>query len=264
MLAVNLIAPPRRRGTKRTDFHSPTAFLRDKGTRQVMVQVREFFSVAFMSHCLSSVGRLFRWRLDSASAHRDYASFRFVRSLLIGLILAMPLFASGTRMVPLAIEQLAGSAELIVHARVRALSCQRDDTGRIYTRVTLDTLEVWKGRIAGGTCSVVTSGGVLGDQQVAAVGQAEYAVDDEVVLFLVRGSGDDWVTVGLEQGRFRVKRGAASQQEMVSNLFWGSRSESKPASSAASVSSPQTKSEWARQKALTLGELKRRVTEAFP
>ncbi|MCC7377495.1 MAG: hypothetical protein IT581_22740 [Verrucomicrobiales bacterium] len=182
--------------------------------------------------------------------------------LLLALFLATPFFAWATRMVPLAIEQLAGSAELIVQARVGAVSSQRDGAGRIFTRVNLESLEVWKGRLTGGACSVVTGGGILGDQQVAAAGQAEYAVGDEVVLFLVPGSGGDWVTVGLEQGRFRVEHDPASRQKVVSNPFWGSGTPSRPVSTTAEVASPVLRVVVDRQSVLTLEELKRRVTES--
>ena len=40
--------------------------------------------------------------------------------------------------VPTSIEQLAGQSQLVLHGIVLSKSCQRDDAGRIYTKVELE------------------------------------------------------------------------------------------------------------------------------
>ncbi|MBL9134212.1 MAG: hypothetical protein JNK85_00025 [Verrucomicrobiales bacterium] len=176
----------------------------------------------------------------------------------MGLLLALvfPYLALATRMVPLAIEQLAGTSELIVHGHVQSVGTRRDAEGRVFTRVELEGMNVWKGRLEGTSCVVVLGGGILGDRQVAVTGQAEYAVGDEVVLFLVRNPRGEWVTVALEQGRFRVETDVDGQHKRASNLFWGVGPEKAP-----SGSGPRTPP-GLRQGVLSLEELKRRVVEA--
>ncbi len=159
-----------------------------------------------------------------------------------------------TRFVRLTIEELARDANAVVHGRVMALECQRDGQGRIFTRVELSVQDVWKGPITGGSCTVVSGGGALGETVVRAVGQPEYAVGDEVVAYLVRGVGGDWVTLGMDQGRFRVTRDDRSGRCWVHNLFWGAAAEVGQARLAA----------WPPTRPLSLEDLKRRTREVAP
>lgn len=172
------------------------------------------------------------------------------------LLIALPHSAFGTRMLPLAIEQLAESSKLVLHGRVQSVRSQRDAEGRLFTRVEVECLEIWKGKLDGARCTVVAGGGVLGEQQVTVAGQAIYMVGDEVALFLVPHARGEWVTVGLEQGRFRVETEVGTQRKQVSNLFWGVRPE--PTSPVPSLHLPLA----ARRQAMTLEDLRRRVREA--
>src|SRR5689334_3956691 len=108
------------------------------------------------------------------------------------------LIALGLR--PLSIETLTRQAEVVLHGRVLSKTCQQDIAGRIYTRVELDVLDVWKGAISGTPFPVVQGGGLLGERRSVVPGQAEYAVGEEVVLFLVRNERGEAITVGLLQG----------------------------------------------------------------
>ncbi len=95
--------------------------------------------------------------------------------------------------------------------------------------------------------------GVLGDWSVGVAGQAAYAVGEEAVAFLVRNPAGAWVTLGLAQGRFEVRREPATGRVWVSNLFWG---EGTPAVGLAGGA------RLPLQRPLTLAELKRRTQEA--
>ena len=183
---------------------------------------------------------------------------RWRAGLMSGLLMllfgAAILPVEATRFVRLTIEELARDANAVVHGRVVALECLRDGQGRIYTRVEMAVQDVWKGPITGGTCTVVCGGGALGETVVRAVGQPEYSVGDEVVAYLVRGDGGDWVTLGMAQGRFRVTRDDRSGRRWVHNLFWGAASEARQARMAA----------WPPTQPLSLDDLKRRTREVAP
>lgn len=173
--------------------------------------------------------------------------------LLLGL--AFGVFdVSATRFLRLTIEQLASGADAVVLGRVMAVESSRDEGGRIRTRVDLRVEDVWKGTGVGGDCVVWCGGGILGDTEVRAVGQAEYAVGDDVVAYLVRSPSGGWVTLGMAQGRFRVTRDDVTGKRWVRSLFWGG---------ADPGTSPRP-SAWPPARPLSLEELKRRTREANP
>src|SRR5436309_11391207 len=89
------------------------------------------------------------------------------------------------QMQPLSIEQLTQKATLVVSGRVLSKSCLRDLAGRIYTRVELQIVEIWKGSLSTNLFPVVQGGGILGDEKATVSGQVEYSVGEEVVVFLV-------------------------------------------------------------------------------
>lgn len=174
--------------------------------------------------------------------------------ICIGLVFAVACpRAVGTRMVPLTIEQLARDAELVVHARVVARHCQQDAGGRVFTRVELQVVDLWKGRLSSGRVEVVHGGGVLGERVVSVEGQAEYNLGEEVVAYLIRNSRGETVTVGLAQGRFHVDQDPGSGRRYAVNLFWGGT----PAPGGPTPAGPGQ-----LIRPLSLEELKRRTQEA--
>ena len=68
-------------------------------------------------------------------------SFAFLVVLLAGTALGQ-----AASQVPLSIETLAAKADAVVHGRVVRMSCQRDDEGRIFTKVHLQIIEQVKGQ----------------------------------------------------------------------------------------------------------------------
>lgn len=154
----------------------------------------------------------------------------------------------------LTIEDLARGADAVVQARVMALETTRDSSGRIFTRVEMAVSDLWKGRLESGVCTVLCGGGTLGETEVRAVGQPEYSIGDEVVVYLVRAEGGNWVTLGMAQGRFGVSREDATGRRWVQNLFWGSAVEAGKSRMAA----------WPPARPLSLDELKRRTQEVAP
>jgi len=168
-----------------------------------------------------------------------------------GLILASALAscaAWGLQWRPLAVEELTEHADVVVQARVTDRQCQRDEAGRIFTRVQLTVIEVWKGNLAGTDLAVVHSGGTWAGETAALEGQVEYPPGQEVVAFLARNPKGMYVTVGLAQGKFQVIRTEKASQPLVRNPFHGLGVEPDLLSQVR-----------AGPEALALSELKRRV-----
>src|SRR5205809_1080419 len=76
--------------------------------------------------------------------------------------------------------------------------------GRIYTKVDLQVTESRKGKIDGAHFALVHAGGVLGQESSFTPEQEEYAVGEEVVVFLALNHRGEGVTIGLSQGKFHV------------------------------------------------------------
>jgi hypothetical protein len=152
---------------------------------------------------------------------------------------------------PLSLDRLAAQASLVVRGTVLSKSCQRDPAGRIYTKVQLDVVEVWKGSPAAKRVTIVHGGGILGDKRAAVSGQVEYGIGEEVVAFLVFNQRREGVTLGLLQGKFRVERDARTGELLAQNPFYGGGEEN-----AARISTSGTSTASAR---LAVAELKRRV-----
>ena len=114
----------------------------------------------------------------------------------------LALSAAATQLKVLTIEQLTGLGESVVQGVVTSKVCQRDGDGRIFTRVDLAIKERWKGSRA--VVTIVHAGGVLGDEAAFADGQEQYDVGEEVVAFVRFNNRGEAITVGMNQGKFRV------------------------------------------------------------
>lgn len=163
--------------------------------------------------------------------------------LAFGLLFSLQ--AVAVQFIPLSIEELAQSSQLVVQGTVLSKTCLRDEAGRIITRIQLQTTDVWKGSLATNQFTVVQGGGILGNEKAVVSGQADYRPGEEVVAFLVLNQRGEGVTLGLAQGKFEVWKDSATGQKFAHNLFHGS-----PAAT------PADKKSTAR---LAVSELKRHV-----
>ncbi|MBI5774757.1 MAG: hypothetical protein HZA89_13555 [Verrucomicrobia bacterium] len=127
----------------------------------------------------------------------------------------------GGNFIPLPVEELAARSQLVVRGTVLAKSCQRDEAGRIFTRVELAVAEVWKGGLATNRFTIVHGGGVLGEEQAGVSGQVEFSMGEEVVAFLVLNRRGEGVCLGLAQGKFEIWRDAASGEHYARNPIFG-------------------------------------------
>jgi hypothetical protein len=140
------------------------------------------------------------------------------------LILALSLASAELQAVlmkSLPIEELSQKADLIVLGTVLSKSCQRDDSGRIYTKIELQVIEVWKGSLATNSFTIVHGGGTVGNRRVEVSGQVEYEVGEEVVAFLRLNQRGEGVTIGLAQGKFRVWTDKATGERFAYNILHG-------------------------------------------
>jgi hypothetical protein len=170
--------------------------------------------------------------------------------LLLGLGFWMATSLLAGQFMPLSLEQLTQKAQVILCGTVRGKSCHQDEAGRIYTKIELQITEVWKGRVPANPFSIVHSGGAIGRRRTVLAGQADYAVGEEVVAFLVLNRRGEGVTLGLAQGKFRVWNDPATGEKRAQNLFHGG-----VASENQAVQAPGA----AVTGKLSLAELKRRV-----
>src|SRR5688572_30307866 len=119
-------------------------------------------------------------RLPCAQGNRQSPK-RTLTSLCLVLLFAA--LAHATQMFPLSIEQLSAKADLVLEGSVANRTVQRDAQGRIYTRITLNVRDTWKGQPNGQSFTLVQAGGALGDEIASVDGQEDFSVGEEVVVF---------------------------------------------------------------------------------
>jgi hypothetical protein len=147
---------------------------------------------------------------------------RVIHSLVIGsLVLLSCLTSRADQMIPLPIDKLSARAGLVLHGTVTSTTVRRDLAGRIYTAVDLRVEEVWKGSLTTNHFIVVHGGGVLGEEASVVSGEAEYAVGEELVCFLVLNQRGEGVSIGLSQGKFNVWKDPATGEKLAHNRFHG-------------------------------------------
>ena len=156
---------------------------------------------------------------------------------------------------PLAVDELARKADLIVQGTVLDQTCRRDDAGRICTRVNIRVAEVWKGALptnaASDELTVVQGGGTIGDVREEVSGDVQYETGEEFVAFLVFNARGEPVTIGLAQGKFHVWRDPQTGKKFAHNPFHG-----KPDPAAGHRPDAATP--------LPVSELKRQVQQVAP
>lgn len=130
--------------------------------------------------------------------------------VILSLVVSMPALAATVR-GPADVASLAASADAVVHARVVASESGWGAGGRssglIFTRVTLQPIEWWKG---GARAAVIVrvAGGTAGELTQTVEGMAAFAPGEEVVVFLRKlGDEPDAAVYGVERlalGKFSV------------------------------------------------------------
>jgi hypothetical protein len=144
-----------------------------------------------------------------------------MRRVVLLLMVSVPALAATVR-GPADVASLTGAADAVLHARVVARESGWGAGGRssglIFTRVTLQPIEWWKGS-ARAAVIVRVPGGSAGELTQTVDGVAAFAPGEEVVVFL-RKLGDEpgAAVYGVERlalGKFSVGRPAAKPARAV-------------------------------------------------
>jgi len=149
---------------------------------------------------------------------------RSIISAIVAGLLVLAIHLGATQYLPLSIAELTDHADLVIQGTVASKTCLRDEAGRIYTRVELTVMEIWKGSLTTNRCIIALASGILGDEGVAASGEATYEVGEEVVAFLVLNHRSEGVTIGLIQGKFAVTVEPGTGAKLARNIFHGGHS----------------------------------------
>ena len=122
----------------------------------------------------------------------------------IPVLLLPPAAADATTARLAGLTELVRGSELVVFGEATGRESFWQD-GRIFTRVSIDVLEVWSGRAPDpATIEVFTLGGVVGDVGQRVDGMPVIAGGERVALLLARDSADRYHPVGMWQGVFHV------------------------------------------------------------
>lgn len=131
-------------------------------------------------------------------------------SLAVMLIVAvMTAPARATIMQYLEIEELTRLSSDIFHGQVVSTSVYWNaERTHIYTAVRVRINETFKGLTRRDQIVTVTQpGGEKDGIRMDYAGRPEFAEGESVALFTLRGKRDDFIVVGLKQGKMRVERG---------------------------------------------------------
>lgn len=131
------------------------------------------------------------------------------------LALTFPRSLDASVVIPATLDELAGEADLIVHARVaRVDTRQAPGTLRVERVVTLAVVRALKGS-PGEALELVLPGGTFGRYRTVVPGVPEIAEGEEAVLFLRPSTTGATHLVGFSQGFLRVRIDPSTGQRMV-------------------------------------------------
>jgi hypothetical protein len=116
-------------------------------------------------------------------------------------------------------EFLAQKAEFVVRGKVLSKTFKRDLSKRIVTEVEVQVSEVWKGEVKGSEIKLTQLGGILGEEIMTTSAQANYAIDEDVLLFLVKSDNGSLITVSAGHGKYQIDGSGTSATGLGGNLI---------------------------------------------
>jgi hypothetical protein len=140
-----------------------------------------------------------------------------VRQVILILFLGVAVIASETNLSPVF---LADRASLVIRGVVLSKTVKKDSAKGIVTEIELQVRETWKGNSPGKSLTIVQPGGILGEQRVVTSSEANYKIDEDVVVFLAPGEDAKYLTVSAGNGKFHVD---SSSSDPVAVNIGGSR-----------------------------------------
>jgi len=136
----------------------------------------------------------------------------FVMTLVAAAIIATasvaPPAANATIMQYLEIEDLARLSSDIFRGQVVSASVYWNaERTHIYTAIRVQINETFKGSTyRDQTVTVTQPGGEKDGIRMDYAGRPEFTMGEPVALFTIRGKNDDFIIVGLKQGKMRIER----------------------------------------------------------
>ncbi|AKU91120.1 hypothetical protein AKJ08_1507 [Vulgatibacter incomptus] len=123
-------------------------------------------------------------------------------------------------MLPLSVDALTQRSDTVVRGKVKATESRFTPDGkRVYTVVTLEVSEAWKGN-PGSTLEIQVPGGSLDGIDQKVMGAPSFEVGEDAVVFLRRLGTSRKVSsiVGMAQGKLSVQVDSAGNELAVQQL----------------------------------------------
>ncbi|MBI2345788.1 MAG: hypothetical protein HYV03_02665 [Deltaproteobacteria bacterium] len=127
----------------------------------------------------------------------------------LAVFLGLPLVAMATMVVPRSLAELTARADVIVAGRV---------VEKTAAKYVMHISELLKGSLDPAQPFRFEQAGGVPVPGSRSAGAAILEVGEEYLLFLKRSPAGQWVTVGMEQGRFRVVLGPDGKRTVVNGF----------------------------------------------
>ena len=136
-------------------------------------------------------------------------------SLLLLLVMCLDCFALVRHMTK---EELILKSQYVIHGIVKEVRCDwNEDHSSIYTYVTLQVLDVFKGEPRD-EMVLITLGGTVGDKTIWVSDQPELTEGMEVIIYAFLTSTGYFGIRGLMQGVYDVSDGVVSDKRGEVNM----------------------------------------------
>lgn len=104
------------------------------------------------------------------------------------------------------VEDLAAKSTHVVRGNVTDVTAAfTQDKSAIVTHVAFDVTETLRGTPLSGSIHVTQLGGEVDGQAMSYGGRPVFVTGEELVLFLLQRSPENWIVVGLQQGKMEVQ-----------------------------------------------------------
>jgi hypothetical protein len=113
-------------------------------------------------------------------------------------------------------EQLTNKAEVIVIGKVLSAYTEKEErSGDIVTFITVRVTDQIKGKHRSEEITVKTFGGRSGEDAMFFPGAADFFRNEEVLLFLERGSDQNLMPIGFMLGKYSIYRDSQTGKKIV-------------------------------------------------
>jgi hypothetical protein len=145
---------------------------------------------------------------------------------ILTLTVLLVFFASAahaTTVLRVDVDDLTDQATVVVRGEVESVVSkwvETESAKSICTLVTLKVTRVLKGK-AEARIVVTCPGGKVGDSQLKVSGVPEFVKGEKAVVFLWKNRFGDYLPLGMNQGRFRIRKDPKTGEETAENSLKG-------------------------------------------